>query len=359
MTRFSDLRKSAFVYIIIWLLACGKGSGGGGGTTPPEPTPGATGFMNPLLPSGPDPWVIRQGDAYYYTHTQGNKISLWKTPKMSLLKDAPVQTVWTPPPTGANSRNIWAPELHYLNNKWYLYYTAGATADLGTQRTFVLENGNADPRTGTWTDRGQIGDTAANFFAIDATVFSYNNKNYLIWSGQASAADNSQRLYIAVMSDPWTISGSRSLISSPQLAWETNGAPPAVNEGPEILKNPAGRIFLIYSASGCWTDEYALGMLTLKEGGDPLNASDWTKSSQPVFTKNTANGAYGPGHNSFFKSVDGTEDWILYHANPSTGQGCGDFRNPRMQKFTWKTDGSPDFGAPVKINTSIAKPAGE
>jgi len=353
----ADLRKSTLLYLFISLLACGKGSGG---VTPtPEPPPAANTFTNPLLPSGPDPWIIKKGDTYYYTHTQGNKISLWKTAKVSDLRNAPVQTVWTAPGTGPNSQNVWAPELHFLNNKWYLYYTAGASADLATQRTFVLENGNEDPRTGTWTDKGKIVDTLNDFFAIDGTVLSLNNKNYFIWSGQASAIDRNQRLYIAVMSDPWTISGSRSLISSPELTWEMNGAPPAVNEGPEILRSPAGKTFLVYSASGCWTDDYALGMLTLKDGGDPMVATDWTKSPQPVFTKNSTNGAYGPGHNSFFKSVDGTEDWILYHANPSTGQGCGDNRNPRIQKFAWKSDGTPDFGQPVKINTAITKPAGE
>ena len=40
--------------------------------------------------------------------------------------------------------------------------------------------------------------------------------------------------------------------------------------------------------------------LTLKDGGDPLNAADWTKSANPVFTKNTPGGVYGPGHNGFF-----------------------------------------------------------
>jgi GH43 family beta-xylosidase len=223
----------------------------------------------------------------------------------------------------------------------------------------VLENTSADPRTGTWVDKGKIADPAADFFAIDGTVFSYNNKNYFIWSGHASAGDATQRLYIAVMTNPWTLGSSRSLISSPTFSWESNGAPPAVNEAPEILRNPAGKVFLIYSASGCWTDDYALGMLTLRDGGDPLKPEDWTKNEQPVFTKNTANGAFGPGHNSFFKSADGSEDWILYHANPATGQGCGDNRNPRMQKFTWKADGTPDFGQPVKINNPITKPAGE
>jgi GH43 family beta-xylosidase len=342
--------------LLAFTLSCGKNSGGG---TPDPPAPPANTFTNPLLSSGPDPWVIKKDNNYYYTHTLGNRIALWKTAKMTELKNAPVQNVWSAPSSGANSRNIWAPELHFIDNKWYIYYTAGSSADLATQRLFVLENTNADPLTGTWTDKGKIFDGAADFFAIDGSVFQYNGSNYFIWSGQASSSDNIQRLYIARMSNPWTLETPRSLISSPQYAWESVGAPPAVNEGPEIIKNAAGKIFLVYSASGCWTDDYSLGMLRLTEGADPLVAGSWTKDATPVFTSNTSGGVFGPGHNSFFKSADGAEDWILYHANPSAGKGCADVRSPRMQKFSWKSDGSPDFGRPINLNTPIAKPGGE
>lgn len=301
---------------------------------------------------------MEKDDVYYYTHTLGNRISLWKTTKMSELKNVTAKPVWYAPSGGANSQNVWAPELHYLENKWYLYYTAGS-GDLSTQRTFVLENANADPLSGTWTDKGKIGDPAADYFAIDGTVLSYSGKNYFLWSGQASETDKTQRIYIARMANPWTLETGRYLISSPQYTWESVGAPPAVNEGPESLRSPSGKVFLVFSASGCWTDEYALGLLTLKDGGDPLNAADWTKTSTPVFSKEPSASAFGPGHNSFFKSADGTEDWILYHANPQSGQGCGDNRNPRMQKFTWNTDGTPNFGKPVTIGTNVVKPAGE
>jgi GH43 family beta-xylosidase len=351
--------KVLFLFLAVSIaISCGKESAGGGNPTPPV-NPPANNFVNPLLSSGPDPWIIKKDNNYYYTHTLGNRISVWKTQKVSDLKNAPLQTIWTPTTTGPNSKNLWAPELHYLDSKWYVYYTAGSSTDLATQRTFVLENTNTDPLAGTWLDKGQIMDPAANFFAIDGTVFSHNTNKYFIWSGQASASDNTQRIYIARMSNPWTLATARSLISSPQYSWETAGAPPAVNEGPEILANPAGKIFLIYSASGCWTDDYALGMLTLKDGGDPLNPADWTKSPTPVFKKNPAGAVYGPGHNSFFKSADGTEDWIIYHANTSPGQGCGDLRNPRMQKFTWNADGTPNFGEPVSTGASIKKPSGE
>ncbi len=197
----------------------------------------------------------------------------------------------------------------------------------------MLENSGDDPRVGTWIDKGKIADTTADYFAIDGTEFSYNAVHYFIWSGHVSNTDQTQRLYIARLANPWTLSGTRYLISDPDFDWEKAGSPPAVNEGPEILMNPKGKIFLIYSASGCWTDDYALGMMALKEGGDPLNKADWTKTPAPVFTKNASNQAFGPGHNAFFKSKDGKEGWILYHANPTTSLGCGDTRNPRIQKF--------------------------
>lgn len=131
-----------------------------------------------------------------------------------------------------------------------------------------------------------------------------------------------------------------------------------MNEEPEILQHN-GSTFLIYSASHCSTDDYALGQLRMSSTADPLVATNWTKSATPVFVKNPGAGAYGPGHNGFFNSKDGTEDWLVYHANNLPNQCCGNPRNPRMQKFTWNAGGSPNFGQPVPISTLQARPAGE
>ena len=108
------------------------------------------------------------------------------------------------------------------------------------------------------------------------------------------------------------------------------------------------KLFIVYSASGCWTDFYALGVLTASADGDLMDAASWKKSAQPVFKQSLENKVFAPGHNSFFKSPDGKEDWILYHANSEPGQGCGKHRSPRAQKFTWNADGTPFFGEPVK-----------
>ena len=352
-----NYKLTYFLYFFFFTtIGCAAEDKNDAGVLPNDPPADEGTFANPLLPSGPDPWVIYKDGYYYYTHTLGNRIALYKTENIANLKDEEAVTVWSAPGNGINSKNIWAPELHFLDGKWYLYYTAGSSTDLSTQRTFVLENSAEDPLSGNWIDKGKIYDPDADFFAIDGSILTYEGINYFLWSGHASATDNTQRLYIAPMENPWTLEDSRVLISSPRYTWEQIGLP-SVNEGPEILKNDEGKVFLIYSASGCWTDDYALGMLSLQVDGNPLDPEAWAKSPEPVFTKKPEHNAFGPGHNGFFKSPDGTEDWIIYHANSSSGEGCKDARSPRAQQFFWNDDGTPDFGEPVKIYESLPIPS--
>lgn len=343
--------------LVLIMIACTKNTIPAT-SDPPVVDSRDTTFTNPLLSGGADPWVIQKDTIYYYTNTFGNKLGIYKTNKMSNLKNSTLTTIWTPPSTGAYSGDIWAPEMHFLKNKWYVYFAADSNNINSTHRIFVLENASADPTSGTWVFKGKVADPFDKW-AIDATELEYNGQSYLIWSGWEGNVNIEQDIFIAKLSNPWTITGNRVLISRPTFSWEKNGSPPTINEGPEVLKSPSGKIFLTFSASGCWTDDYALGLLSLKDGGDPMNAADWVKNPNPVFTKSPDNGAYGPGHNAFFKSRDASEDWIIYHANSSSGQGCGGNRNPRMQKFSWNTDGTPNFGQPARINSPIKKPSGE
>lgn len=319
-------------------------------------------FTNPLLPSGADPWVIYHKGYYYYTNSLQNKLNIWKVKNLADLASAEKKTVWMPPPNTKYSKELWAPELHYLDNKWYMYFAAD-DGDNNHHRLYVLENSNADPMAGDWVFKGKISD-ATDKWAIDGSIFTHKGTHYMIWSGWEGNENGQQDIYIAKMKNPYTIEGPRVKLSSSLYDWEKygdlgNAGNPAhvnVNEGPEILQH-GDKLFLIYSASGCWTDFYALGMLTASANSDLMDPKSWTKSAQPVFKKSEENGVYAPGHNSFFKSPDGTEDWIIYHANSKPGQGCGGLRSPRMQKFSWNKDGTPNFGIPVKENTPLAIPS--
>lgn len=320
-----------------------------------------TTFTNPLLPSGADPWSIYKDGFYYYTHTVGNRLVLWKTKSLSGLQTAPQKTVFTPPKGTAYSRQLWAPELHSINNKWYLYFAAdsGRNED---HRIWVLENSSKDPLEGEWTLKGKISDDTDKW-AIDASVFRHKGKWYMIWSGWEGDKNGRQDIYIAKLKNPWTIDGKRVRISSPTLDWERHGDlndknnPPhvAVNEGPQFLRH-GNKIFIVYSASGCWTDHYSLGLLSARSNSNLLDSLSWRKHPEPVFKAAPESGVYAPGHNSFFTSPDGREDWILYHANEAPGQGCGGNRSPRAQRFTWTKEGLPHFGVPVKTGEALSVP---
>jgi GH43 family beta-xylosidase len=319
-------------------------------------------FTNPLLPSGADPYSIHKNGYYYYTHTTGNRLVIWKTKNLADLATAENKTVWTPPPGTAYSKEIWAPELHFIQGKWYMYFAAddGKNAN---HRMYVIENASSDPMQGEWVFKGQL-KLPDDKWAIDGNIFENKGKYYIIWSGWEGDVNVQQNIYIARMDNPWTVSGKRTKISGSDYDWEKHGDlndknnPPHVNvnEGPQFLKHK-NKIFIIYSASGCWTDFYALGMLQTSAKADLMNARSWKKSPQPVFKQSPENSVFAPGHNSFFKSPDGKEDWILYHANEEAGQGCGRFRSPRAQKFTWNTDGTPNFGVPLKIGEPLKVPS--
>ncbi|TJY41167.1 hypothetical protein E5161_14955 [Cohnella pontilimi] len=308
-------------------------------------------FYNPVVENGADPWVIQQDGFYYYTHTVGNAIQIWKSRSLSEISSGETATVWTPPDGSPNSFDIWAPEIHWINGKWYIYYAAD-NGQNETHRMFVLES-VTDDALGEYKDLGQITDPS-NKWAIDGTVLQKPDGSlYFIWSGWEGDTNVSQHLYIAPMSSPSKISGDRVEISRPEHDWELIGQP-TINEGPQVLMSDK-KINIIYSASGSWTDDYTLGMLSADPDANVLDAASWKKHPLPVFAK--TDDVFGPGHCSFVKSPDGKEDWIVYHAAKTSGSGWD--RNVRMQPFKWNDDGTPDFGSPLSTKTAVPLPSGE
>ncbi len=312
----------------------------------------AADFYNVVMQDGADPWMVKHTDGYYYyTQTTGGNVKLWRARTLTGIGAGESKTIWTPPPGTMYSSNLWAPELHHLDGKWYIYFAA----DDGTNenhRMYVLENPSSSPMTGEWTFKGKIAD-ATDSWAIDGTVLTVGKDRYFVWSGWEETVNDKQNLYIAKMSNPWTISSARTMISTPRYDWETNTSP-QVNEGPELtIRN--GTINLVYSASGSWTDGYCLALVTAPVTANLLDPASWTKRSEPLFA--SSGGIYGPGHHSLTQSPDGREDWIVYHT--ARWQGAGWTRNVRAQKFTWNSDDTPNFGAPVPPDSPIPLPSGE
>ncbi|MBA4146581.1 MAG: glycoside hydrolase family 43 protein [Verrucomicrobia bacterium] len=294
-------------------------------------------LINPLI-AGPaaDPWMIFHDGAYYFCESRKSRTIHVRKAKhfLDIGQDNGVQ-VWAPPQRGMNSRSIWAPELHFIDGRWFIYYAAdnGKNAN---HRMWVLESRTSDPQ-GEYICRGCL---ETDGWAIDGTPFlADDGQLYFIWSGWPGKVDGKQNLYIAPMSNPYTLSSKRVLISEPTESWERFEM--AINEGPQVLRRD-GKLFIIYSASASWTMHYCLGMLELT-GSNLLDATSWKKVG-PVFEKNEL--FWGVGHCSFVKSPCQMEDWILFHAKTDKSDGWLD-RRVHAQRFEWDLNGRPNFGRPT------------
>ncbi|MGW0396485.1 family 43 glycosylhydrolase [Streptomyces sp. NPDC003002] len=313
---------------------------------PPSP---AVSYTNPLVNQRADPHIFKHTDGYYYftaTAPEYDRIVLRRATTLQGLSSAPETVIWTKHATGDMGAHIWAPEIHFLNGKWYVYFAAGRADDVWKIRMYALESSAANPLTGGWTEKGRIA-TPMDSFALDATTFVVNGVRYLSWAQKDPAIDTNSNVYIARLANPWTITGTPVRLTVPTYHWETVGY--KVNEGPAVIQR-GGKVFMSYSASA--TDSnYCLGLLTASATANLLDPASWKKSPTPVFTSDTATGQYGPGHNSFTTSEDGRSDVLVYHDRnykDITGDPLNDpNRRTRVQKLYWNTDGTPNFGIPV------------
>lgn len=306
-------------------------------------------FKNPFIEQRADPWILKHTDGYYYfiaTVPEFDRIELRRSADIHDLPAACPKVIWKKHSTGIMGSHIWAPELHYIDGKWYIYFAAGSTEAVWDIRIYVLENSSANPLEGEWLEKGQL-KTNWESFSLDATTFEHNKKRYLVWAQKDPNIEGNTNLYIALMSNPWTIEGTQVMITKPEYEWEKIGY--LVNEGPAVIKRN-GKIFISYSASA--TDHnYCMGLLQASEESDLLDPKSWIKSAEPVFTTCAETGQYGPGHNCFTVSQDGKHDILVYHSRNYMGLKGDPLTDPnrhaRLQILNWNNDGTPDFGVPV------------
>ncbi|KAF1848369.1 glycoside hydrolase family 43 protein [Cucurbitaria berberidis CBS 394.84] len=338
------------------------------GYSPPHNSTNSTTFTNPIINEGADPWMFRHGDYYYLTYSNNVNVTLFRSKSLTDWDGAESKLVFAPPPGMNYSTDLWAPEIHNLDDNWYVIFTADPRNDSPPpeiemwcdyncpavhHRMFVVEGKGSDPWEAEWEYKAEL-DTYDQF-AIDGTYFQHADQLYHIYSCWHRKYDGwPANLCITKMEKPWMVSSpfsERQIISVPEYAWEKTPFGRASNdrlssnEGPQQLTNPTtGQQFLIYSAARSDNRNYCLAQLELV-GDNPMNPGDWRKHPYPVFYQNPSESAYGVGHASFTTSPDDSEAWIVYHGmrDPTNGWGA---RTIRAQKFGWNEDGTPNFPKP-------------
>ena len=314
----------------------------------------------------PDPWLIPSpfhspsSPLFYLTFTLGNRIEIWSSPSLESFHDPHVHRtiIWQPAPGSPWSADIWAPELHYISNTWYIY-AAAAQPNQGnaSHRTIVLRCTDQDPMSSSqsWIFEGPLQGLPTDQWSIDATVFTLDPPSqqgqqqdqnqqqrwYICYSGwpPADTSDTQQNLYLAHLVSPTTAdSHSITLISQPTHPWERpDGGKRGINEGPTFLSLPTSSFKgIIFSAHGSWTSEYKLGLLayTGTSTENACNPSLWRKRDTPLLVSDRSyGGPFGPGHASFVLAPDGQSVFCVYHATEREGEGW-DNRKGRVVRLT-------------------------
>lgn len=301
-------------------------------------------YNEPWILQRADPFICRHNGKYYFTASVPayDRIILRSADTLAGIADAEEVTIWEKHASGIMSAHIWAPELHYLDGKWYIYFAGGEKENIWKIRPYVLECADENPVAGTWKELGMMqcadeDEFSFRGFSLDATIFENQGKQYYVWAEKVGVGRQISNLYIAEMETPNKLKTVQVLLTTPDYDWERVGF--WVNEGPAVIKRN-GKIFLTYSASETGAP-YCMGMLTANEDSDLLDPLSWKKERYPVLQSDVLLEIYGPGHNSFTVDEEGN-DILVYHARKESVIEGDPLYNPNrhtmLMKIKWEEE---------------------
>lgn len=306
-------------------------------------------FNEPWILQRADPYVTCKDGKYYFTASvpEYDTIVLRCADTLDGLKAAEEVEIWHKHTNGPMSKHIWAPELHYLDDCWYIYFAGGEEEDIWKIRPYVLKCSGQDPMKDSWWECGMMQACEADefsfrAFSLDMTIFEDCGKRYCVWAEKVGVGKQISNLYIAEMESPVKLKSVQVLLTTPDYDWERGSF--WVDEGPGMLKH-GNDLYLTFSANDTGVN-YCVGMMHAISGTDLLDPLNWQKSRYPVLMSDYEKGIYGPGHNSFTKDADGN-DIMVYHARTETEIVGDPLYNPNrhafLMKVVWSKDGRPTF----------------
>lgn len=306
-------------------------------------------------PIAHDPTMIKQGQ-YYYVFTTGD----YTTPNTylpmkrstDLIHWEELGPVFSTPPQwvvdtlGFTPADFWAPDINYLNGKYYLYYAASGfgvnNSVIGLATNMTLDPASPDYR---WVDEGlvQRSERTDSFNAIDADIsFDQDGVPWLtfgsFWSGILM-----RRLDAATGKPSATDTTLHPLVDR---RW-----PPNAVEGASIVRH-GGYYYVFASFDYCCRgvdSEYrvVVGRATSITGpyvdqtGLPLLNGGGTEVLRGY------NEFAGPGHGDVY--FDGTTYWYPHHYYDTTDNGA-----PKLsvRKIVWN-DGWPTLSDPLSGSREV------
>ncbi len=257
-----------------------------------------------------DPFVLNHNGVYYmYCTSKGNEgFYYWKSKDMvNWEKQGMALSNKTPGIFGTD--RFWAPEVVEYKGEFYMTYSAGDST--GIMRLCLAVSDSPEGPFKNYQSPWYKHELSH----IDATILIDDDKAYAYFVRDCSTnyinGRSTSQIFAAQLSDDLkTFVTDPKLVITPDKEWEDINGTRLWNEGPFVLKHE-GIYYMTYSANGYNTKEYSVGYAT---ADNPLGP--WTKAEENLILKaNMAIGVSGPGHNSFARSPNGKELFMIYHAH--------------------------------------------
>lgn len=273
-----------------------------------------------------DPVVIKENDTYYLFCT-GKGIKTYSSKDLKNWKSEPAvfkeKPVWTESVVPNFDNHIWAPDIIFHNNVYYLYYSVSAfgknTSAIGVTTNVTL---NSEDKNYQWIDQGIVVESSPNrdqWNAIDPNVIiDGNNTPWLsfgsFWDGIKLVKLNPDLKSIAKPQEWHTIAKRRNTVLS-----EGSSA----IEAPFIFKKN-GYYYLFTSWDLCCKGKestYKVAVGRSKDVTGPYKDKEGNLLSQgggTIVAKGNED-YFGVGHNSAY-TFDGV-DYLFYHGYDAKQKG--------------------------------------
>jgi len=265
-----------------------------------------------------DPVMIKQGDTYYIfstgmaVKTSKDRIN-WMNAGTVFGKDSIRFSWWND--DIKDKIGLWAPDIHYSNGKYQLYYSVSAWMNFNSS-IGLATNTTLDPTDPAykWVDEGRVisfknGGEGVN--VIDPNIFIDTDKRkYLIYGSYKAGLRLVELDYSTgkLKQDP------------PELTTITT----SLGEGSFIIKGP--KYYYIFASRGrcCAGDSSTYQIVmgrSLQVKGPYLSkeGESWLDNKYSLFLAGDS-AEHGRGHNGFFTEHDTT--FIAYHAYTHSAGGA-------------------------------------
>lgn len=238
------------------------------------------------------------------------------------------QTVFAQPPDFWANAEVWAPEVHVYQGKYYLFVTFSANATLAgesaAQRpmrprgTQILV---ADAPTGPFKPFANRAHTPADWMSLDGTLWVEDGTPWMIFCHEwAQVLDGTLELVQLAPDLSAPVGEPRTLFKATASPWVqsmrdalANGNHGYVTDGPFLHRTKTGKLLMIWSSFG--PQRYAI---LVAESTTGKIAGPWVQQPAPLFK---ADG----GHGMIFTTFEG-QLTLCFH-QPNTRP------NERMQLY--------------------------